>query len=97
MRVRDGSNFIFESFHCLGFLSRESQRPVYVPQSCCDCLSRLYLCRVPHYPSQENSTFLVVGFASDADPAEVPPVYGNVTATGDGTYSVSYTPIYADT
>lgn len=46
---------------------------------------------------QENSTFLVVAFAPDADPADVPPVYGSVTPLGDGSYSVSYTPTYADT
>lgn len=47
--------------------------------------------------AQENSTLLVVAFASDADPSDAPPVYGNVTPIGDGSYSVSYTPTYADT
>lgn len=53
------------------------------------------------YPSlitlQDNSTFLVVAFAPDADPSDVPPVYGDVTPIGDGSYNVSYTPTYADT
>lgn len=47
--------------------------------------------------AQENLTLLAVAFASDADPYDAPPVYGSVTPLGGGTYSVSYTPTYADT
>lgn len=47
--------------------------------------------------SQNYSTFLVVAFAPDEDPADVPPVYGAVAPLGDGSYNVSYTPTHADT
>lgn len=47
--------------------------------------------------SQNKSMFLAVAFAADADPSDVPPVYGTVEPLGDGSYNVSYTPIYADT
>lgn len=46
--------------------------------------------------SQDGSAFLAVAFAPDADPADVPPVYGTVVPLGDGSYNVSYTPTYAD-
>lgn len=46
---------------------------------------------------QNTSMFLAVAFAADADPSEVPPVYGTVDPLGEGSYNVSYTPTYADT
>lgn len=46
---------------------------------------------------QDNSTFLVVAFVADADPSEVPPVYGTVTSLGNGMYNASYIPAYAGT
>lgn len=46
--------------------------------------------------SQNSSVFLAVAFAPDADPADVPPVYGTVALLGDGSYNVSYTPTHAD-
>ena len=46
--------------------------------------------------SQDSSAFLAVAFAPDADPNDVPPVYGTVAPLGDGLYNVSYTPTYAD-
>lgn len=45
--------------------------------------------------SQDSSVFLAVAFAPDADPTDVPPVYGTVAPLGDGLYNVSYTPTYA--
>lgn len=45
---------------------------------------------------QNSSVFLAVAFAPDADPADVPPVYGTVVPVGEGRYNVSYTPSYAD-
>ncbi|CAM9773581.1 unnamed protein product, partial [Ectocarpus sp. 13 AM-2016] len=47
--------------------------------------------------SQNDSVFLALAFAPDADPADVPPVYGTVVPLGDGSYNVSYTPTFADT
>lgn len=56
-----------------------------------------YPCNDAAFRLQDESTFLVVAFAPDADPSDVPPVYGNVTSLGDGQYGVSYSPTYADT
>ncbi|CAM9800578.1 unnamed protein product [Ectocarpus sp. 6 AP-2014] len=47
--------------------------------------------------SQNDSVFLALAFAPDADPADVPPVHGTVVPLGDGSYNVSYTPMFADT
>lgn len=45
-----------------------------------------------HIATQRNSTFTVVAFVPDANPDDIPPVYGDVTPMGKGQYSAVYTP-----
>lgn len=83
-----GTSKLHNADHCPEFFFQEYTKPDHCSQPV-------------GFPSrktlQENSTFLVVAFPPDANPSDVPPVYGNVTPLGDGSYNVSYVPTYADT